>query len=115
MHDNQIQEHSEYERTWVSVCDAFAWRGWRRPRGAEDAGFDCGVNFCGVGRGVGHENFTFELREHVADFGIFVVELDAEEALEEGDELWGDVALEGGHVGKGEELADGLCALALVD
>jgi hypothetical protein len=115
VHDDEVEKHGEDEGRGVAVCNAFAGRGLRGPRGAEDAVGDCGSNFCGVGFGVGEEELRVELREDVADAVGFVGKLHAEEGFEERKELRGNVGLESGHVGEGEEEADGLGVLVLID
>jgi hypothetical protein len=109
----EVEEHGEDEGGRVAVCDAFS--GWRSrgPGWAEDAGFDGGVDFRGMGFCVGDEELGIELREDVSDTVGFVGELDAEECFEEGEKLRCDIGLEGGHVGKRQEEADGLCLSAL--
>ena len=72
MHDYEVQEHGEDVRRGIAVCDAFAVVGGRCPGGAEDAGFDCRVDFCGVGFCVGAEELGVELGEDVADAVCFV-------------------------------------------
>jgi len=109
VHDHEVEKHAEDKGAGVAVRYAFTgWR-WRCPCGAEHAVFYGGCDFGDVGRGVGGEDLAFELREHVADAVGLVGELDAEEGFEEGNELGCDVGLEGGHVGEGEEAANGLC------
>jgi len=108
VYDDEVEEHGENEGGGVAVGDAFAGRGRGRPCRAEDAGFDGGGDFGGVGFCVGEEELGVELREDVPDAVGFVGELHAEEGFEEGEEGGGDGGLEGGHVGEGEEEPDRL-------
>lgn len=66
------------------------------------------MNLCGVGFGVGTEELRIQLREDVSNAVSFVRELDAEQCLEEGEELGGYLRLESGHVGESQKQADGL-------
>jgi hypothetical protein len=62
----EVEEHGEDEGGRVAVCDAFS--GWRSrgPGWAEDAGFDGGVDFRGMGFCVGDEELGIELDSSVS-------------------------------------------------
>lgn len=113
MDDDEVEEDGEDVRAGFAVGDGFSGGGVRRPGGREDAGFDGGGDFHGVRYCIGAEELSVELREGVPDVVCFVGELDGEEGFEEGEELGRDFGLEGGHVAKSEEEADGLVMVSI--
>lgn len=105
--DDEVQQDGEDVGAGLAVCDAPVWGvGPRRPGWREDAGFDCGMDLCGVRPGVGAEQLRVELRKHVADAICLIGELYAEERLEEIEECWCNLRLKGRHVGKGKKQPD---------
>lgn len=67
MHNNEVEEDGEHEGGWVAICDAFSRSRVGSPGWAENATFDVGVYFCGVGFRVGYEELSVKLGEDVSN------------------------------------------------